>query len=191
MGKACAVGVSIKVWGLGGIVSGVSAGITSSCFRHASDIWAKNLLAFGPFPYFLMNFCMISSGSGSASSDFASAGFSCPLLVSGCTSVGMGCGGTSGRVGFSSGGGDGGFSAAGVELAASVAFFLVFSFGGFFPRVVRDARFLCIFVYGGVLRRWLMVVVNGGGFDGSRICRERKKSLGIRSYEKIILGEGS
>ena len=34
-------------------------------------------------------------------------------------------------------------------------------------------------------------MVNGGGFDGSRICRERKKSLGMVSYEKIILGEGS
>ena len=74
VGKACAVGVSIKVWGLGGIVSGVRAGITSSCFRHASDIWAKKLLAFGPFPYFLMNSCMISLGSGSSSSDAALVG---------------------------------------------------------------------------------------------------------------------
>ena len=74
VGKACAVGVSIKVLGLGGIVSGVRAGITSSCFRHASDILAKNLLAFGFFPYFFMNSCMTSSSSRSSSSDSAPAG---------------------------------------------------------------------------------------------------------------------
>ena len=74
MGKACAVGVSIKVWGLGGIVSGVRAGITSSCFRHASDILAKNLLAFGLLPYFFINSCMTSSGSRSSSLDAASVG---------------------------------------------------------------------------------------------------------------------
>ena len=143
------MGVSTKVPGLGGIVSGVRAGITSSCIRHASDIWAKNLLAFGPFPNFLMNSCMISSGSGSASSDFASAGFSCPLLVSGCTSVGVGCGGTSGRVGFSSGGGVGAFSAAGVELAASVVFFLGFSFGGLCVKPDFSASSSTAVFYGG------------------------------------------
>ena len=136
--RACAVGVSINVWGLGGIVSGVRAGSTSSCIRHASDISAKNLLAFGPFPNFLMNSHIISSRSCSALSDFASAGFFCSTSGCGCASVGMGCGGTSGGVGFSSGGGVGAFSAAGVELAASIVFFLGFSLGGFFPRVVRD-----------------------------------------------------
>ena len=159
MGKACAVGVSINVWGLGGIVSGVRAGITSSCFRHASDICAKNLLAFGPFPYFLMYSCMISSGSGSASSDLASAGLSRPMFCCGCTLVGMGCGGSSGGVGFSSGGGVGVFSSMGAELVASVTFFVVFFFGGFFPRAVRTDGFPCIFIYCGGLRRCLC----GGG----------------------------
>ena len=85
-----------------------------------------------------------------------------------------------------SGGGDGGFSAAGVELVASVAAFLVLCFGGFFPQAVRVDGFPCIFVYGGVLRRWLMAV--GLMVLGSA---ERKKSLGMVSYEKIILGERS
>ena len=61
----------------------------------------------------------------------------------------MGCGGSSGGLVFSSGGGVGVFSVMGAELVASATFFVVFPFGGFFPRVVRDTGFFCIFVYGG------------------------------------------
>ena len=106
----------------------------------------------------------------------------------------MGCGGTLGGVGTRSfsGGGDGGFSAAGTELVASVAAFLVLFFVGFSRGLCAPMDFhaslFTVVVYGGV---FVAVVVHGGGIDGSRICRERKKSLGIRSYEKIILGEGS
>ena len=67
VGKAHAVGVSIKVWGLGGIVSGVRAGNSSSCFRNVSEMLAKNLLTFGKFPYFSMNSLTTSSGSRTSS----------------------------------------------------------------------------------------------------------------------------
>ena len=53
--------------------------------------------------------------------------------------------------GFSSSSGVGGFSAVGFELVASADVFLAFSFGGFFPRVERAIKFLCIFVYSGRL----------------------------------------
>ena len=55
----------------------------------------------------------------------------------------MGCGGTSGSMGAGSlsGGGDGGFSAAGVELVASVAAFLALCLGGFFRGLCASPDF--------------------------------------------------